>query len=198
MKPGFDIETFNHQLRIALRVARKLAFELGAALAGKRFYCSALSGDSNYNICVNSDMTVSCNCRDMDGTGRIGDLARGNLDDVFKSSTANRFRLRLASGRLAILTCASCPELKMADKRVALHYVEHYHVPRQGIMVENTVACCYQCKGCSRREVSRIRRKPAMSVEDMRHVSSQIRDYRIERICFFNLGDPFSTDRVFE
>ena len=33
---------------------------------GTAFYCNALSGRSDYNICINAGMTVSCNCLDLE------------------------------------------------------------------------------------------------------------------------------------
>ena len=36
------------------------------------YYCNALQGNYNYNICINSDMTISCNCQDYDGAGQLG------------------------------------------------------------------------------------------------------------------------------
>jgi len=40
---------------------------------GNAYYCKALSGLSSYNICINCDLTVSCNCQDYDGSGQIGE-----------------------------------------------------------------------------------------------------------------------------
>ena len=36
------------------------------------YYCKALIGESDYNICINSEMTVLCNRRDYDASGQIG------------------------------------------------------------------------------------------------------------------------------
>jgi hypothetical protein len=58
-------------------------------------YCKALAGESDYNICINSDMTVSCNCRDFDGTGHIGDLAEQTLEEVFAGSAPASFQRAL-------------------------------------------------------------------------------------------------------
>jgi hypothetical protein len=60
------------------------------------FYCATLAGESDFNICINSDMTVSCNCQDYDGSGRIGHLTIQALEEIFNGPTAPRFRTMLA------------------------------------------------------------------------------------------------------
>lgn len=45
------------------------------------FYCNALLGQSTYNICINCDMTVSCNCQDYDGSGHVGDLRTHTFEE---------------------------------------------------------------------------------------------------------------------
>ena len=167
-------------------------------LGGRAYYCAALQGESDYNICINSDLTVSCNCRDRDGTGHIGDLSTQTLQEVFDGETARRFRETLARGSIPVLVCSECWELKAIPRREAARHVAQYHTPRRGIMVENTVLCNLRCASCDRKSVSGIRRKLSMSLEDIEKVARIIREYKIEEIAFHNLGEPFLPADVLE
>jgi hypothetical protein len=103
--PNLKRRRFNWVLSDYLRKGLKRYYELSARLKGQRFYCSALAGESDYNITVNCDLTVSCSCQDYDGSGHIGDLNKNSFQEVFFSPTANRFRAELAKGKLPIMTC---------------------------------------------------------------------------------------------
>ena len=127
-------------------------------LAGRAYFCNALLGESNYNVCINSDLTVSCNCRDYDGTGHIGDLNTQTLQEIFDGGVARGFRETLAKGRFPVSVCQECWELKTVPKREAFYYVTHYHPPRKGIMVENTALCNLRCASCDRERVSLLRK----------------------------------------
>ena len=54
------LENVFRELRMTLREATHF-------LQKEAYYCDALCGMSDYNICINSDMTISCNCVDIDG-----------------------------------------------------------------------------------------------------------------------------------
>lgn len=189
---------FNDNIRYLTRIVRKFLVEFAALIKGKKFYCSALSGKSAYNIGINCDLTVSCNCRDYNGAGHIGDMNIDSFEDIFNSDTANRFRKKLASGKVPILVCVSCPELVMAPPELANHYQEYFDLPTKGIMVENTVVCNFRCTGCSRDTVNKIRYKKAMSLEDMHKVSLALKRNKINHIDFYNLGEPFCSPKVLE
>lgn len=191
-------EQFNYRLQKIYRLIRKRLLETRVLRERSAFFCAALSGESIYNICINSDMTVSCNCQDYDGSGHIGDLNHETLDQVFASSTAQRFRTALASGTLPILTCASCPELRTATIGEACYHRNHWQVCKKGIMVENTVACPYRCTACYRSLVLSARRATHMSLDDMRKIASTIRTHGIEHVSFFNLGETFAAPQVCE
>lgn len=159
------------------------------------YYCRALSGESNYNICVNSDMSVSCNCSDYDGKGHIGDLRRQSLQEIFDGDTAHHFRSQLASGKLPIDQCLSCPELTTVRKMQAQLKVHDYTLPHKGIMVENTVGCNLECLACDRNVVA-TRKRRIMSLEDISIVARMIHDCSIEQVCYHNLGEPFLSKRI--
>ena len=166
--------------------------------SGNAYYCKALHGDSNYDICINSDMTVSCNCWDYDGNGHIGALNDQTLEQIFHGKVAQSFRRKLAKGWLPIPECARCKELQLINKRDADYYLMNYHVPQEGIMVENTAQCNLSCTHCDRDKITKIRKKMSMSLEDMEKVAQAIRDSQIRTVFFLNLGDPFLSRTVFE
>jgi uncharacterized Fe-S cluster-containing radical SAM superfamily protein len=189
-------DRFNYILQRAYRLLRKPLLESRAALRREAFVCTALQGESIYNICVNSDMTVSCNCQDYDGAGHIGDLKRETLSEVFASEKARFFRGTLAGGSLPILTCASCSELTMVPAAEARRLSEQWKVCTRGIMVENTVSCPYRCTACYRSVVLRRRGTLHMSLDDIRSIASTIRQHGIEHLSFFNLGETFAAPGV--
>lgn len=152
---------------------------------------------SNYNICINSDLTVSCNCRDYDGTGHIGDFSSQGFLDIFNGIIAKEFRKKLAYGRLPILTCTTCAELHTIDKNKARHFEQDYTLP-EGIMLENTVCCNLNCTECARKEVTSIRKKKSLTLEEIKKISMEIKNYNIKSLSFFNLGEPFLSPNIYD
>jgi len=189
-------ERLNYICQQVFRMAKKCVLELRVTAAGKRFYCAALSGESNYNICINSDMTVSCNCQDYDGSGHIGDLNRESLEEALASSKANLFRRSLASGKLPILVCASCSDLKFTTPLEARHHAASWQMCTQGIMVENTVVCPYRCTACYRTLILKSRRSTHMVLNDIRKVAATIRRHGIKSLQYFSLGEPFAAHDI--
>src|SRR5271165_5607722 len=96
---------FNWYVSDYLRRGLKVWFEAKARLRGQAFYCAALHGQSDYNITINSDLTVSCNCQDYDGSGHLGDLKQTSFENVFHGPVAKSFREHLAQGKLPIKAC---------------------------------------------------------------------------------------------
>lgn len=185
-------------VRRFLSGARLLATNTGRVLRREAFSCNALSGRSDYNVCINSDMTVSCNCGDIDGSGHIGDLSVNTLEEIFGGRTATRFRKRLSQGILPIRRCSACRELVKTDRAEAKRRLSDYTTPKSGIMVENTVLCNLQCVNCERKSIVRTRKKLKMSLADVEKVALEIKKNDIRVVSFFNLGEPFLSDTVFE
>jgi len=167
-------------------------------LKGEAFYCNALSGRSDYNICINSDMTVSCNCVDIDGSGHIGDLSVNTLEEIFQGETASRFRKLLSQGIIPIGRCLTCRELIKSPRAEAKAFVTNYTTPKRGIMVENTVQCNLKCINCQRAAILKTRKKLKMSLADIEKVAQSIKSSNIAVISFFNLGEPFMSDAIDE
>src|SRR5262245_49028401 len=107
---------FNWVISDVVRNGLKFYLEWSARLRGQRFYCSALAGESEYNITVNCDLTVSCNCQDYNGSGHMGDLNKNSFKEIFFGPKAQHLRTELAKGKLPIMTCARCGDLKRACK----------------------------------------------------------------------------------
>ena len=107
---------FNWLVSDLIRKVMRRYLECSARLKGQRFYCRALGGESEYNLTINCDLTVSCNCQDYDGSGHLGDLGKNSFEEVYYGPVAQKFREQLAKGRLPITTCARCGDLAKVPK----------------------------------------------------------------------------------
>lgn len=121
--------------------------------AGSSYTCLALTGRSDYNICINADLSVSCYCGDFDGAGHIGNLNETSYEEIFTGPRVAAFLKTLKEGRFPLKNCAHCIELKELDSPD--EFVPGA-VPSIGIMIENTAACNYVvhfviAKLCSKR-----------------------------------------------
>lgn len=188
---------FNFHIKQLIRKILKWWIETKANLQGKKFYCGALNGESTYNIVINSDMTISCNCQDYDGSGHIGDLKKESWDHVFSNEITQRFRKELANGHLPIDTCSRCVELRTVLKKDAVLHQTNYHLPKKGIMIENTVLCNFACTSCNR-SIQNVRTKNSLSLDNIKQLSRIIKEKEIEAICYFNLGEPFLSKTIYE
>jgi len=163
------------------------------------FYCAALAGESDFNICINSDMTVSCNCQDFDGSGRIGDLTTQTLEEIFSGPTAHRFRTMLAARTFPISTCINCAERKSMPASEAEAAVSSFHVPRKGIMVENTTLCNLRCHICNREQLMGLRSGAlSLSLGNVEKIALLLKEHQIESLYYFNLGEPFLPTDILE
>jgi len=164
----------------------------------RRWYCSALAGESNYNICVNSDMTVSCNCQDFDGQGHIGDLRTQTLAEIFSGDVVSRFQSTLFNRRFPTSNCSFCPELAPLPKAKAKLGPARGAVPVHGLMIENTVLCNLRCGLCRRDELLAGRRQKSLTLDDVAHLADMVAEYGIERVSYFSLGEPFASRTIRE
>ncbi len=177
---------------------KKAGLQARASRRRTAFYCRALAGESDYNISVNCDMTVSCNCQDDGGAGTLGDLAAQSLDAIFDGPRARMFRHSLAAGLLPIDTCACCSELRGVSPEEAARKETDFHVPTKGIMVENNVTCQGGCLVCPRERILRTRKRTSMRLDDMRIVSRELKRHRIESVSYFKYGEPFMTPDILD
>jgi hypothetical protein len=174
----------------ALRSAHAKYREVRARLGGKRFFCRALAGHSTINLCVNSDLTVSCSCRDVDGSGHVGDLAKESLAEILSGPVARRFRRELARGRLPTPLCGRCCDLRAVNRRDAQRLAETRRAPTY-LKVENTSACNLSCASCPRRQIRRLRRKTTLSLAEVEQIAVNMRDCGIRTLSYLNFGEPF-------
>src|ERR1700734_2696608 len=107
---------FNWRVSDLIRKVTSWWLMLRARLTGQKYFCNALAGESDYDITVNSDLTISCNCQDYDGTGHIGDLRKNSFEEIFFGPVAQKFRDDLAKGKIPITTCSRCGDLRRLKK----------------------------------------------------------------------------------
>lgn len=182
-----------------IRYSLKIFIQLYARLQGKAFYCNALLGNSPINISINSDMTVSCNCQDYDGTGKIGDFEVQSMQGIFDGPGANALRKTLSQGELPLLTCARCLDLRYIDKKDdSDSYIYNYSLPTKGLMVENTVCCNLNCLVCNRKSVMKCRTKVRLTLEDIKKISKYCKENSMESMAYYNLGESFLSDTIYD
>jgi len=171
--------------------------EYKAKITNNSFYCRALTGRSDYNICINCDMTVACNCIDNDGSGHIGDLYQNDLGEIFKGSIACKFREMLCNGILPIMNCTTCKELQLIPRAKANYFLNNYTVPQNGLMVENTVKCNLACRSCDR-NIHKIRKKTRLSLDDLDVIGKNLKKYGVQKVVYHNLGEPFLSSSILD
>ena len=184
---------FNWQVSRVIRWIMSRWFEFRAWTTGRKYYCPALSGESEYSITINSDLTVSCNCQDYDGTGHLGDLRKNSFEEVFFGPVAEKFRAELARGKIPIPTCARCQLRRLPSRQAVAPAPE---LPRRGILLENTVICNVDCIGCGREGAANIRTKKTMPLEELSQMADLTARLKMERIFYLNLGEPFLSPTI--
>jgi len=169
------LRRFNWIISDLLRKALKRYFEWSARLKGQRFYCRALGGESDYNLTINCDLTVSCNCQDYDGSGHIGNLNKNSFKEVFFGPVARRFREELAKGkqmaRGRIL-------MRMEDTRSIAGWLGSQELLTNTILTADEV----------------VDRLEAVTIEDVLRVGAEL--LKPELATLAAVG-PFEDDRLF-
>ena len=176
-----------------MRRGMKTWLEFSARLRGQRFYCNALSGESEYNLTINSDMTVSCNCQDYDGTGHLGDLRKNSFEEIFFGPVAQKFRDDLAKGKMPIPTCSRCGDLRRLNRGES---PAKPRLPHRGMLLENTVICNVDCIGCAREGAANVRTKKTMPLAELGQMADLTARLGLERIFYLNLGEPFLSPTI--
>src|SRR6266567_1470877 len=216
---------FNWQVSDIVRKGLKVYLEWSARLKGERFYCNALAGESDYNITVNCDLTVSCNCQDYNGSGHMGDLNKNSFQEVFFGPQAQHLRSELAKGKLPIVTCARCGDLKRVAKSQVklmcpaaagqkgngtanasqtvstptapqLFAGPEPRLPYRGMLLENTVRCNIDCIGCDRQSAARIRTTAQMDLAKLSRMADLVHELGLEQLFYLNLGEPFLSPNI--
>lgn len=178
---------------------RETALIRKAVKCAEVFRCRALAGESDFNICINADMTVSCNCQDFNGLGRIGSLSSQSLEEIFNGPIACGFRSMLANRKFPVPTCINCSELEVIPASESDAALSRYHVPHKGIMVENTALCNLRCRMCNRQKLMELRSgKHSLLLDNVGKIAALLEEYRIETLYYFNLGEPFLPADILE
>jgi uncharacterized Fe-S cluster-containing radical SAM superfamily protein len=180
----------------AYRKYLQLRLQARAKASGKVFACQALHGNSGYNISIHSDLTVSCNCQDFDGSGQIGDLKNQTLREIFDGGVVQGFRDKLLAREFPLELCCTCPELILVEQSRSDEYRHHYRLPHKGIMVENTVLCNYSCRLCKRKELLKVRKQRTLPPGGIEKVADLLKEHGIAVAFFYNLGEPFLSPNV--
>ena len=169
---------------------------LRARVTGRGYGCVALEGESEYNITINSDLTVSCNCQDYDGTGHIGDLRKNSFEEVFFGPVAQKFREDLAKGKIPIPTCSRCGDLRRLPRGANKNGLPKARLPYRGMLLENTVRCNVDCIGCAREGAANIRTSKQMSLAELSQMGDLAARLGLQQIFYLNLGEPFLSPNV--
>lgn len=213
---------FNWLVSDFVRKLLKRYIESVARARGQRFYCRALAGESEYNLTINCDLTVSCSCQDYDGSGHLGDLNTASFQEVYFGPVAQKFREKLADGKLPIATCARCGDLaRVSRKQVSTFQPKINHrtdaqagaalstdpgeqrfagpeprLPHRGMLLENTVRCNIDCIGCDRQSAARVRSILQMDLEKLSRMADLVRELKLEQLFYLNLGEPFLSPNI--
>ena len=145
---------FNWRVSDFIRGMMVRWFELRARITGRAYYCSTLAGQEDYNLTVNSDLTVSCCCQDYDGSGDIPAICvKTRLRKFISGRWPSGFATNWRRGKfqfppVCVAPSGACPE-KTAPPKPQLPY--------RGMLLENTVLCNVDCIGCAREGAAAIR-----------------------------------------
>jgi pyruvate-formate lyase-activating enzyme len=168
-----------------------------AKVCRQGFVCDSLQGTGPIGVCINSDLMLSCGYRDLDGSGRLGDLRNRSFEDVFLGPGAESFRTQLSTGRLPTLNCAGCTHLRAVAQSEAKRQLVHKAMPTS-VMMENTSACNLDCLSCQRDTVKQLRRRRAMSLDDVRTLASAFERMGVKVITYHHLGEPFLSKHLLD
>jgi hypothetical protein len=171
--------------------------EWQAKISGRGYTCAALDGVSEYNITINSDQTVSCNCQDYEGTGQLGSLRNNSFTEVFHGPVAQKFRTQLAQGKIPIPTCVRCSDLRRLPPE-SPHTPPQSRLPYRGILLENTVRCNVDCTGCARENAAglRVNKQLTMPLPEMEKMGDLVQQLGMRQLFYLNLGEPFLSPTI--
>jgi hypothetical protein len=194
---------FNWLVSDVLRKALKYQIEWSARLKGQRFYCRSLAGESEYNLTINCDLSVSCSCQDYDGSGHIGDLGQDSFEAVFFGRAAQRLRQELAQGRLPLKACTRCGDRMRTPKSTVQPGPPMFagpkpRLPYRGMLLENTVRCNLDCIGCDRASAARTRTVAQMDLDKLSRMADLVKDLGLQQLFYLNLGEPFLSPNIGE
>jgi hypothetical protein len=191
-----DVLELNYLYRQLVLKTLRILYQCYARLRGRRFRCRTLSGEAMFGCYFNSDMTVSCNCQDFDGSGQLGSLRENTFEELFSGGKATRLRQALADGRLPLARCAACFSRGMARPEVAARDVSEFRLPK-GVCIENTILCNLRCRSCCRLKVMKTRSgSHCLTLEDVGTIGRTLQRLKATFCGYYNLGEPFFSRNV--
>lgn len=159
----------------------------------EHYICKVLAGLSSYDLSVNADMTVSCNCM-LRVAGNLGDLREQSLEEIYSSDEVVSMRKGLLNGYLPTVSCAKrCGELMQVPKSYGMYYLNNYSVPKS-IMYESASACNLKCKGCFNQYIERKK----TTLEDTIKFADECKKEGIKYVHMFKYGEPFIDNEIGE
>lgn len=188
----------NYRTRQRLLATARRLLELRARWRRRGFVCRSLAGLAPDGLFINSDMTVSCNCQDIDGRGQLGLLRTTPLVEILRGPKAKGFRRQLAAGRLPLARCAACWHLQSVPRDEARRRADQFQGPK-GLSVENTVRCNLRCVSCCRETILQTRgRGQSLSLADVEIISETLHQLGAEYCGYYNLGEPFYSPAILD
>jgi pyruvate-formate lyase-activating enzyme len=184
---------FNWWVSDVLRWTKSHWLGLRASVTGRGYYCNALAGLSDYNLTINCDQTVSCNCQDYDDNGHLGDLRKNSFEEIFFGPVAQKFREVLAGGEVPIPACARCCDLRRLRKN---EKPPKPRLPYRGMLLENTVNCNMDCVGCRRQWAANMRARKTMPLAELSRMADLTARLGLRRIFYLCLGEPFLSPTI--
>jgi pyruvate-formate lyase-activating enzyme len=186
----------NYLYRQTVLKTLRILYEGYARLRGRRFRCKTLSGEALFGCYFNSDMTVSCNCQDFDGSGQLGSLRENTFEELFTGGKAMRLRQALAAGRLPLSRCAACFSMETARPEIADKDMSDFRLPK-GVCIENTILCNLRCRSCCRLQVMKTRSGGhCLSLQDVETIGRTLQRLKAKFCGYYNLGEPFFSPNI--
>jgi pyruvate-formate lyase-activating enzyme len=188
----------NYRSRQRLLGVARWLWQWRARLSRRGFVCRSLAGEAPDGLFVNADMTVSCNCQDIDGRGQLGPLRTTSLEAILAGPRATAFRRTLAAGRLPLVRCAACWHLQLAPLDEARRRADQFQLPK-GLSIENTVRCNLRCLSCCREKILETRGGgQSLSLADVEIVAGTLQRLGATYCGYYNLGEPFFSSAILD
>ena len=166
--------------------------ELRAKISGRGLLLPALAGQEDYNLTINSDLTVSCNCQDYDGTGHWRFAKKFFRGNFFRPGRPKISR-RTGAGQNSDSHLCALHHPPAGKKRRAA---------RAAFAVSRDAAGEHRASATWTASAARAKAPPpsAPSKTDAAGELGQMADLAarlgMERIFYLNLGEPFLSPTI--
>ena len=110
---------FNWRVSDFIRGVMVRWFVLRARITGRSYYCSTLAGQEDYNITVNSDLTVSCTARITTAAGTSATCGKTPLRKYFSARSRSNSATNWPKGKFRFRPVCVAPFQTPAQKHRA-------------------------------------------------------------------------------